>query len=484
LRFPQWRGLDSGGGWRSLWVEQALAREGELRPRVLNGPARADVAIVGGGFTGLWTALRLRELDPQLSIAIVEADLCGTGASGRNGGAVSHWWAKLPTLEKLLGPADAVTLVRASSAAIDGVMAFVDENDLDCLLRRTAGIWTATSDVQVGAWNRVLDTAKRLDLTPPYRPLSTDELKALLPGGPHRAAMIDETARRVQPAALARGLRRVAIERGIAVYERSPVQSIDLGDAVGVRITTAAGELTAAKAVLAANAWMAHLPEFKSQVMVVSSDVIATEPVGDELIAELGLDRVGGFNSRMMVNYFAASGGRVFMGRGGGTLATFGHIGRSFSASPKQTAQVRADLSRMFPRLAGRAITHAWAGPVDRSPMGLPWFEALRDDDRVHYAIGYAGHGVGASAMGGKILASQLLDRDDEYFELGRLFSRARGGAFPREPARTLGGFFVRRAVGRKEAADDAGRTPKRVDVALSRLAPATMADTKRGSKR
>ncbi len=478
ISFRPWQNLDSGGGWRSLWVQQALEAEGEITPHVLQGPAHADVAIVGGGFTGLWTALRLRELDPSLKIAIVEADLCGTGASGRNGGAVSHWWGKLPTLTKLLGDEDGVALVRASSAAIDGIIDFIEAEGIDCVLPRTLGLWSATSDVQVGAWERVLATAERLELQVPYRRMREAELREIFPRGPFRAALSDDSVRRVQPAALARGLRRVALARGIEVYERSPVVRVE-SLLNGVRVETEQGEISAAKVVLAANAWMAHLKPFRPSIMVVSSDVVATEQVSPELIAATGLDRVGGFNSRMMVNYFAASRGRIFVGGGGGTLATLGKIGREFSYSPSKAAEIASDMRYLFPALGDTRIEHAWAGPIDRSPNGLPWFDTYPGDPRIHYGIGYAGHGVGATALAGKIIAAQLLGIDDEFADYGRMFLRTRTGAFPREPARTIGGRLVRQAVRRKEMAENAGHTPRKLDVRLAKLAPATLADSK-----
>jgi glycine/D-amino acid oxidase-like deaminating enzyme len=165
------------------------------------------------------------------------------------------------------------------------------------------------------------------------------------------------------------------------------------------------------------------------------------------------------------------------VGRGGGTLGFAGHVGPAFDFSPKQAAEVEADFRFLYPELRDVPIARAWAGPVDRSTTGLPWFGQLEQDPRVHYAIGYTGHGVGASALGGRILASALLDRRDEWSSLAQCFQRARQGRYPPEPVRYLAGRVVRAAVARKERAEREGRQPWAIDKSLARLAPATISD-------
>lgn len=433
------------------------------------------MCIVGGGFTGLWTAYRLRELEPGIAVAVVEADLCGSGASGRNGGGVSHWWGKLPTLVRVLGADDAMALVRASVDAIDGIGRFCDAHGVECHFRTAPSLWAATAPAQVGAWDAVLGTAWEIGVETPYRELSAEELDELAP--PYLAGVLQERAHQVQPALLARGLRRVVAGSGTEVYERSPVTRIAGTGPLAVQ--TPAGRVVADRVVLAANAWMAHLPEFRRWIMVVSSDVIATEPIPERL-AQLGLDRrPGGLNSRLMVNYYKPSpDGRIVLGRGGGTLSFANRIAPALHGSERQAREVREDFDHLFPELRDVRITHSWAGPVDRSSSGLPRFGRLTP--RIHYAMGYTGHGVGASALGGRILAAQVLDRDEE---IGPLLHRVPHARFPPEPARYLGGLLVRRAVARKERAEREGRIPARVDVALARLAPGTYTDVRRGRR-
>ncbi len=136
-------------------------------PNRLFGEQPFDVCIVGGGFTGLWTANRLRDQDAGASIAIVEADLCGAGASGRNSGGISHWWSKLPTLLRTLGRDDATFLLDRSVAILDDIRGFVAREQIDCELRRGPSVWTATARAHVGAWEGVLRAAEKIGSSEP-----------------------------------------------------------------------------------------------------------------------------------------------------------------------------------------------------------------------------------------------------------------------------------------------------------------------------
>jgi glycine/D-amino acid oxidase-like deaminating enzyme len=210
---------------------------------------------------------------------------------------------------------------------------------------------------------------------------------------------------------------------------------------------------------------------------VVSSDIVATDPIPD-ILKERGLaSRPGSRNSRLMLNYGGKTpDGRVYLGRGGGTIAYDAHIGPEFDYSPKQAKEVEADFRYLYPELSDVPITRGWAGPIDRSTIGLPWFGQLADD-RIHYAIGFAGHGVSATAIAGRAIAARLAGRSDEWTDTAACLWRARQGSFPPEPIRYIGGHFVRGAVLRKELAENAGRKPSVLDKRLAALAPASVAD-------
>lgn len=478
LQMRRWR-APTDDTPRAIWIEEALASDHALSPS-LDAVRRYQVCIVGGGFTGLWTAIRLREQDPALSIAILEADFCGAGASGRNSGAIGTWWSKLSALIRLVGRDDAVTILNASIAAVRDVEAFVARHRIDCALRRGAAVWSATAPAQIGAWDAAFEAAAQVGMQPPWRRLDEAQLRQLYGDrGPYLAGVVDDRALRAQPARLARGLRAQAVEMGIDVFERSPVTRIT-GRADRLQVHTRQGSITCERLVLAANAWMAHLPEFHPHIVVVSSDIVATDPI-PALLAQRGMaHRPHGVNSRLMLNYGGITpDGRVYLGRGGGSIAFRGRIDRRFDCSARQAAEVQADFRYLYPELDDVPITRAWAGPIDRATTGLPWFGTLRACSSVYYGIGYSGHGVGATALGGRILASMVLGRQDEWIAVGQCLERARRGRFPPEPVRFVGAHVVRAAVARKELAEREGRRPTRLDKALADLAPATITEAK-----
>ncbi|MGE4240550.1 NAD(P)/FAD-dependent oxidoreductase [Ramlibacter sp.] len=467
----------------SLWLKEAMAAEPGFEPRVLKGDTRADVCMVGGGFSALWTAWRLKEQSPTLAIVIVEAGLCGHGASGRNSGGTGHWWAKLPTLVKLLGKHDAKHLIDASVDILQDVRDFIGHNGIDCDLRVEKSVWSTTFPKQPGAWLPMFKAAEAAGFTPPHRELSADEMRDLFGSAPFYSGIVEDQAIRVQPARLARALRQLLVDRGVRIYETSPVTRV-ASEKDNVAVFTEQGTVRAGKVLLAANAWMSHLPEFKPYIAVTSSEIVVTEPI-PEILAQRNLrKRPGGVNSRMMLNYGGlTSNGRAYLGRGGGSIAWANHIGPEFDRSERMLKEVEADFRYLYPELNDVPIAAGWSGPIDRSPTGLPWFASLAGDPRVHYAIGYSGHGMGATALGGRIMASQLLGKDDDWSQLGKLFSRARKGWYPPEPIRYAAAVSIRNAVARKEAALREGRAPSKLDNRLASYAMSSLPDTLRRGK-
>jgi glycine/D-amino acid oxidase-like deaminating enzyme len=477
IRMQPWRKPAGSLATASLWLAEAMAAEPGFELSVLQGAARADVCIVGGGFTALWTALRLKERSPGLDIVILEAGLCGHGASGRNSGATGHWWGRLPVLLRLLGKDDALRVLRASVDILEDVRAFVAANGIDCELRNETSVWSTTFPNQSGAWLPMFKAAEAAGVTPPHRVLSHADMRELFGDAPYFNGVAEDNALRVQPARLARGLRRLAIGRGVRVHEASPVTRI-AGEQAQVRVDTQQGSVRAGKVLLAANAWMAHLPQLKARIAVTSSEMVVTDPIPD-LLARRGLrKRPGGVNSRLMLNYGGVtSAGRVYMGRGGGSIAWGNRIGPQFDFSPRMTQEVERDFRYLYPELQDVPVASAWSGPIDRSPTGLPWFDTLSEDPRVHYAIGYSGHGMGATALAGQVLASQLLGVADAWADLGRLLLRARSGWYPPEPIRFVAAHAIRGAVARREEAMRRGRAPSRLDSRLAAMAMSSLPD-------
>ena len=263
---------------RSLWLQEAMADGFEPAPR-LDGDVRADVCIVGGGYTGLWTALRLKELDPSLDVALVEADICGGGASGRNGGFVLSWWAKFESLEKLCGTEEALRLCRASADAVAGIGEFCRTNRIDAHFRHDGWIWAAVNREQMGSWSSEAAALERAAARPhPFVELSAEETAARTGSAVHIGAVFEPTGATVQPALLAFGLRRVAMERDVRIHEGSPMTGLEAGV-----VRCERGSVRAERVVLATNAWGIRFSEIRRRILVVGSDIVATDPIPDRL---------------------------------------------------------------------------------------------------------------------------------------------------------------------------------------------------------
>ncbi|NLT06471.1 MAG: FAD-dependent oxidoreductase [Solirubrobacterales bacterium] len=461
-----------------LWLEQALAGERAAPP--LAGRAEADVCIVGGGYTGLWTALAVKQLDPAAEVALVEARYCGYGASGRNQGQLLDWWAKLPAFEAVLGSAEALRLGRIAEATVAEIGEFCAANGIDADYAVPGWLWGATSEAQLGSWDATLAALAAHGIEA-LRTVGREEAVALsgsprmLGGAVHSGAAV------VQPAKLVRGLRRVALEQDVRIYERTPMTGLDRTGRPLVR--TPGGEVSAGRVVLALNCWLAGYREVAGSMFVVGSDIAATPPIPERLAAA-GLDRsIPLTDARMLLKYLRPTpDGRLVNGLAGTALAPPRGGGSLLAGVPsaRRLARLEESLAFLHPELAGVPLTHSWTGPVDRSSTGLPFFGALAGGPAVLYAAGYSGNGVGPARIAGRVLAAQALGRDDEWARIGTLLPPPRG--LPPEPLRYVGGRAVRAAIARRERLQDAGRRPDPLTARVAALAPAGVVPMRDGA--
>jgi glycine/D-amino acid oxidase-like deaminating enzyme len=450
-----------------FWLEQALAADPGAACPPLAGTVRADVCIVGGGFLGLWTALEITEQAPDASVVLLDAEGCGFGASGRNGGWVTSWNDEFDTLLSHFGAEQATWLADQSTAAIDRIQAFCEQEGIDCHLRRAGGFWTATAPAQMGAWDGPIRAAEQVGRARYLEPLDAEALRAgtgspVIVGG---VKVTDSAA--IQPALLARGLRRVALRRGVRIFEGTRMLDLDRGTPAVV--TTSAGRVEAGRVVLALGAWAAGVRELRRAVVPVGSHIVLTEPI-PERIAELGW--TGGEllgDTRLLVHYAQVTrDGRIAFGRGGGAVGPLGRVLPGHYIDPKTVDVVAAGFRRWFPQLADVALTHAWGGAVDRAPGHLPFAGTLGDHDTVHYASGFSGNGVGPSAFLARILGRRALGLRDAFTD--NALTHGPPDYLPPEPARSLGGVVVRDAVRRAEGAEERGEPVGRVSGELRKL--------------
>jgi glycine/D-amino acid oxidase-like deaminating enzyme len=340
-------------------------------------------------------------------------------------------------------------------------------------LRRAGWLWTATSAAQMGAWEGVVALCEKLGVGT-FRRLPQEEVARRSGSSAHRAGVLESSAATVQPAALVRGLRRVALEAGVRIFEGTRVVAFDRGRPV--RIRTERGRVTADRLVIASNAWAAGIRELSGAIVAITSDMVVTAPA-PELLQSIGW--TGGeciTDSQTMVDYYHVTrGGRVAFGKGGWGIALGGRIGSDFDRNARRAATVEEDLRRSYPQLADVPVTHDWSGPIDRTPTSLPLMGRLGEREHIVYGVGWSGNGVGPSVIGGKVLASLALGRNDEWSN-HPLVGRS-AGRFPPEPIRYAGAHLIRAAVASKERAEMRGEKPAWIATRLARLAPAGLED-------
>lgn len=465
------------GGQRSYWLREALSAESaELSAEVaappLSGTTRADVVILGGGYTGLWTALRLTELAPGARIVIVESDICGGGASGRNGGFVTGWWDEMSGLISRFG-VDAVRTARALDAAVDEIRTWTAANGVDAWYTPAGFLSVSAAPAQDGAWSEAAEACARLGFAERWQALSAEEVAARVRSPVFRGGAFMPGAATVQPAALARGLRRVALARGVVIHEHTRVERFVGDEGASAVISTSSargpGMVVAEQVVVALNAWAAAWPQFGRRLVTWSSYIVLTEPIPDRL-AEIGWTGGEGVaDSRFTLHYARTTpDGRIALGGGGGRAGYGGRIGRAFTHDAGSARRAAEGLRRWFPSLADVRIEDAWGGPIDIDDDHRPWFGTL-PGGRIHFGMGYSGNGVAPAVLGGRILAALAAGRrDDESASLPIVGATPR--AFPPEPFRYVGARMFREAVLRRELSEEAGRRPNRIARAISRM--------------
>jgi glycine/D-amino acid oxidase-like deaminating enzyme len=433
-------------GLEPAWWLQEAPPDAELPP--LEGDADADVAIVGGGYTGLWTALALKERQPSLDVVVLEAEFCGFGPSGRNGGFLETYWAALPKLRDRLGDEGALAVARASEGALGAVRALGD----DVWLRVSGMLEVSASPAQDAAVERAVHAARELGVEEEAVPLSAAELESRVRSPRFRSGVLFPKVGTVQPARLVRALRRRVLAAGTRICEGTRATRIR-----SRVVETARGRIRAPEVVVATNAWAAGWGPLARCLTPFGSYVVLTEPV-PELLEEIGWtggEAVG--DGRMFLHYFRTTpDGRVLMGSGSGPIGFAGRIGSRFTHDGPTAARAEAGLRTLL-KLAGVRVEHAWGGPIDVSADHLPLFGTV-SGTRIHYGAGYTGNGVGPSWLGGQILASLVLGADDEWTRLPLVHRALK--KLPPEPINFLGGSVVRAAMLAVEDADEAGRRP------------------------
>ena len=451
--------------FQPFWFDNAMQEEANALPLALPAKHHCDVCIIGGGFTGLWTAIKLKQQQANLKVTIIEKGFCGQGASGRNGGAMLTWSTKLPSLSKLVGLEKALFLVKESESAVHQIAEFVRQNGIDCDCRIDGCYYTASNEVQ-----------KHL-LAPAIKMLEDNNLnawqhcdtQALINTGsaanisghysPHGGS--------IQPAKLVRGLKQVAESLGVTIIEQC--QYTAHSGQSPLNVETNQGNICANHLVFAVNAWLPTLkPQFQRNIVLVSSDMAITKPM-PETLAHLSLNHGAAIiDSRIFVNYYrTTTDGRLMLGKGGNYFSFANRMSDKFEQPSRYQTLLNNSLSRFFPN-HNFEIDRTWTGPSDRSVTGFPFFGHLNNQANVIYAGGYSGNGVVQSFLGANILCALILKNAPVWQHCG-LVNQALDN-FVVEPFRTVGAYLIRNAIRRKERAEDNNTHVNPIDTYLASL--------------
>lgn len=425
---------------------------------------RCDVAVVGGGFTGLWTALRLLEHEPALRITILEQSVCGYGASGRSAGIVSE------TLDH--GHASAVAHFGHAEAQRMAGLGRENLKEMESLLAQRQ---LDVGFVQVGQLIVALQPRHQVELaaavglahelgSKDWRLLSQKEALAELDSPLYLGALLIPGNALVHPLRLIDSLRHEVLRLGARLHERTPVQRIEVVTD-HVRLYCPAGSVRADRVVLAANAYT-HLiwPALRRRFLPLYDYVLVSEPLTGAQLRALGWrHRRGVTDARAFFNYYRLTDDdRVLWGTSEAVYHG-GRVGPECDHSAAHYAGLEASLRHHFPQLGRLEFPYAWGGPIASTTRLTPFFGATAGG-RVMYGLGYTGHGIASSHLAGRILAALALDRDSPLLDL--LLVRRKPLPFPPEPLRHWSVAAVTRALRRA----DAGARPSLLLRALERL--------------
>ena len=412
-----------------------------LQPRPpLTTDIDADVAIVGAGYTGLWTAWYLKQLEPSLNIAILEAEIAGFGASGRNGGWCSGYLSGIEYwLNDQRSREGAIRLQRLMFDAVDEVGRVSQESSIDCHYERSGNLEIAVNKGQLKRLRKQLEYSRSLGFgEEDYRWLDQGQIRQTLDVDQALAAVHMSHTAAIHPCCLARGLAERLEGMGVTIFENSPVT--DLGPNY---LETANAKVRSNTLIVATEGYSDSIPDFYRRQIPVHSMMVATEPLSDAQLEGLHFDRRYTFgNLDHLVTYGQLTTDRRIAFGCRGTYH-YGSGIREFPPDDPEFQVVRDTLLRFFPDLKGIGFTHAWGGAmgVTRSMRPSVNFDP---DSGVGWAGGYFGNGVGASNLAGRTLADLVLNRDTDRVQTPWVNPRDMSGKWEIEPVRWLGFRFVR----------------------------------------
>jgi len=390
---------------RPFWLEQALQLDSSEPCPPLRGEVRTDVCIVGGGYTGLWTAIMLKQQNPELDVLLIEADICGAGASGRNGGqlirGIGH---EVEGFARHVGAEGVRYLQQAGVDSVELVRRRIEDNAIECDLR-----WgfceLANTPAQFEAFKAEQDSLAASGYAHETRLVGPEDMRRqVVNSGVYKGGLIDMGSGHLHPLDLVQGEARLAASLGVRIFEQSPVLEIVHGATVQVRC--ASGTVRAGSLVLGCNA---HLDELEQQlsgkVLPAGSYIIATEPLSKERAAELIPQNLALCDQKVGLDYYRLSADRRLL---------FGGACHYSGRDPKDiAAYMRPKMLEVFPQLAGVKIDYQWSCAMGIVINRIPQLGKLSDN--VWYCQGYSGHGIATTHIMGEIMSRAITGQMQQF---------------------------------------------------------------------
>lgn len=434
---------------RSLWLD---THPGSLEPRPpLAGATDTDIAIVGGGYTGLWTAYYLRQLDPSLRVTVLEREICGFGASGRNGGwAVGEIAAGPDRHEKVSGNDGARRFLREMFASVDEIGRVVDTEGIDCHYAKGGTIRLARTEAQLARQrDEVVHHHEAFGLTDAdLRLVDADEARSHLNASQVLGGMFFAHTAALDPARLVRGLANAVEAAGATVHEQTTVTAIESGV-----VTTDCGTIRADVVVRALEGYTKSLDGHPRTLAPLYSLMIATEPLPDSVWDQIGLQERQTFaDDRHLVIYGQRTAdGRIAFGGRGAPYGFGSRIDPAIEARSGMHDRIETTLRELLPVLSDTAVTHRWGGV-----LGVPrdWFPSVGFDRAAGLAWGggYVGEGVAAANLAGRTIADLVTGTDSARVHLPWVHHRSR--RWEPEPLRWLAINGALRVMGVADASE------------------------------
>jgi glycine/D-amino acid oxidase-like deaminating enzyme len=412
----------------------------------LIGSHRAEIAIVGGGLTGLWTAVFLRDLEPDIDIVLVEQGMIGYGGSGRNAGilditldhshslAISHF-----------GFEEARKLSNLGIQNVREMISFLQSQNIDCDLEQTGRLFVALTQAQVEEGKESVEIAERLGLTG-WRWLNADETRAEVASPLYLASVSVPGAAILNPFKLVQGLKTYLKSKNVRIFERSTAKSLEQQT-----VHTDQGTLSASKIIVALDAYSHHLlPEVKSRFIPLYDYILVSDPLTPDQQKALGWrNRQAITDGRAFFNYYRLTADqRLLFGTSEAMYYPPNRVGPELDHSTRHYEALHDSFLKHFPQLENLQFPYMWGGPIASTTRLTPFF-GTTGNGHVHYALGYTGHGLGSTRVAGKVLAGMALGRETDLFQLKMV--KQKPFPYPPEPLRSLAVQAVTRSLRRTD---------------------------------